>query len=721
MGKPRKTGDKAKDSEPTTNSDPIGSQQPAETPDESHVDTDVTINPGETARDGTELRTETKRLRRELDRLRVELRMAQDQAELARAEASAARSMMRDSTQSLNSVSSHMDELKEDAERSKKDADRYQRARDNAERRVADTQEDWQLDSVKLTEEIDNLRQENYELQNPRAFGTSTPSVPNRQSDGDNTSGFEDYTPATRPAISQSSAQAASQSVTSSTASTKTVEQNTFSGVTRGTSAFPNPGKAPASSGPNDKRGIRPLDRVPPVKFDSPGFQSGLASSHWSDKPFTQSANLKRRSQGDLANSFDRHAPRSGTGFGTGFSRGRGGTKQSSAARRTKDNTRDEDLEWTGRFMVHTHNPVSANTWRVLSAQGAIALFTGPNAMRVDPDHNRLQQTLVHHARMIPRDRLSAAQQQVLDLARNMENMGDHLIMRTEQVPTGVRIGENTSISAMDMSVHRFLLAVRPTGARELAPIINRVNHVLGEIFSRPQTYRHIVETIVPGVSEDIYSDPLNVTSVTDTTRISAVHFPDVSAVDYMSVGRWLWEVLRVPRLVVHHVLEPYFRRGQRHTLANRALARLNDAVGIADSDLEWIQHTTALVGSAGRSSFLVHAPARFPVRDLNRIVWGNLEMTCWRWMLPAPSVPSAVPATAVEILRSDVSYLDVNVRVDWVPESIRAVFLPTYESDVTAWEQTDVIHTVPTPGPDGAPFIDDEPFVDGTDAMDAS
>ncbi|KAF8593043.1 hypothetical protein BDV93DRAFT_566991 [Ceratobasidium sp. AG-I] len=701
MGKPQKTGNKAKDSEPTMNSDPIGSQQLAETPDESHVNTDMTMNPGKATGDGTELRTETERLRRELDRLRVELRMAQDQAELARAEVSAAQLMMRDATQSLNSVSSRMDKLKEDAERSKKDADRYRRARDDAERRVADAQEDWRLDSVKLTEEIDNLRQENYELQNPCAFGTSTPSVPNP--------------------ISQSSGQVVSQSVTSSTTSTKTVEQNTFSGVTRGTSAFPNPGKAPASSGPNDKRGIRPLDGVPPVKFDSPGFQSGLASSCWSDEPFTQSANLKRRSQGDLANSFDRHAPRGGTGFGTGFSRGRGGTKQSSAAHRTKDNTRDEDLEWTGRFMVHTHDPIGANTWRVLSAQGAIALFTGPNATRVDPDHNRLQQTLVHHARMIPRDRLSAAQQQVLDLARNMENMGNHPIMRTEQVPTGVRIGENASISVVDMSVHRFLLAVRPTGARELAPIINRVNHVLGEIFSRLQTYRRIVENIAPRVSEDIYSDPLNVTSVTDTTRVSAVHFPDVLAVDYMSIGRWLWEVLRVPRSVVHHVLEPYFRHGQRHTLANRALARLNDAVGIADSDLEWIQHTTALVGSAGQSSFLVHAPARFPVRDLNRIVWGNPEMTRWRWMLPTPSVPSAVPATAVEILQSDVSYLDVDVRIDWVPESIRAVFLPTYKSDMTVWEQTDIIHTVPTPGPDGAPFVDDEPFVDGTDAMDAS
>ncbi|KAF8601850.1 hypothetical protein BDV93DRAFT_509697 [Ceratobasidium sp. AG-I] len=655
------------------------------------------MNPGDSAGDGNQTRAEVSttaptsgtaadilpeahRLRLELERLRGELNVARAERDIARTETAAARSMMKDYKESVEETKSRVRELR-------KDLDRYRDRRD-------DDREDWRLKSIDYEEQIAALK--HYEhlrcTQPPRVDPVPYESPESREEfysmyEDDRSAGQQsapNTTPVRRqvplPAVESSTASTNSSAVATTTAPTTTTAvapatANSYSGVTQGTPAF---------------RGYRPIEGVPPVNFGQPDKSSGTASLRWADADgASQAASLKRRSTGDLNSGRGRHAPRGGTGF----SKAHGNTRVASARRAAKAATAD-DLQFDGRHTVNTTDPAGAEAWRVLDAPTAVGLFQGGNITSLDPALHARQRTLVRHAWMVPCDRLSATQQHVLQLAQRLEQLGNHPIVLSTQIPTGVRFGEAGTYSS---------------SRADMGPIIDRVNRIIGEIFSRPDTYRRFVASIAPDVSNDIYSDPLDQTVLNAASRMNATMFPDLTSVTHRSVGLWLWNVVHVPRSIARHMLEPYFRRNQRHSIAAREFTRMDSVQGMPDDVIEWVQRAAAQPGHL-RTSFVVRTRARYAIRDLDRMVWVNLERTHWRWLTPPPTVQSAVARTTAQTLQEDVSYLEVDLDVDWIPESVRTQFRPVYHSVFTEWEQDDLLaHEVP----EGEPNFDQEDTMD--------
>ncbi|QRV96911.1 hypothetical protein RhiJN_24929 [Ceratobasidium sp. AG-Ba] len=101
----------------------------------------------------------------------------------------------------------------------------------------------------------------------------------------------------------------------------------------------------------------------------------------------------------------------------------------------------------------------------------------------------------------------------------------NHPIQGTEHVSPGVQIGEHGTLSSTDMAVLRFVQAICPSGHGQTA-IAQRVEQVIVDIFSRPGTYERGVALIDATASEDIFSNPLNTTVITDDTRVGPTHFP---------------------------------------------------------------------------------------------------------------------------------------------------------------------------------------------------
>lgn len=214
-------------------------------------------------------------------------------------------------------------------------------------------------------------------------------------------------------------------------------------------------------------------------------------------------------------------------------------------------------LEWTGRDTVNTTDPARADAWCILDGPAAIALFQGGNMTSLDPVLHTRQRLFVCHARMVPRNQLSATQSHILQLALCLEQLGNHPIVPSTQVPTGVRFGKSGTYSSVDTHVHCFLVALRPESWGKRSPIIDRVNRVVGKIFSCPDTYQRLVASIAPDAGDDIYADPLDQTVLTAASRMHADMFPDVDSVTHQFVAQWVWTIVCVPRSVARHVIEP--------------------------------------------------------------------------------------------------------------------------------------------------------------------
>lgn len=711
-------------------------------PDEStpqstteNVVADVTMDPGDSAGNGNdpsaavsntarlseipaELQQEVQILRLELERTQAELRLAQVQRSIAEAEAASARSMMNDMKDASGEIKGRLDELRDDVSR-------YKRQRNDLERRYDEAKENWRLKCHEFEDEIDTLRYELYMQGTQTQERRSTGSAPYDQDDpmeynsmyGDDPAGSissgnqpgstmmstppitssNTVVSATVPAIAPATAPTHTSAVgtTSSQSNTPTnrSDAHSYSGVTRGTSAFQGNPQPTNRVGQTNTRGPRPFDGGPPVKFNNTDKMSGTVSSRWADSEPSQGESLKRRSTGDFGPARGRHTPRGGTGF----SRGRGNSRVSATRRAAKAATSD-DIEWTGRHTINNTDPEGAAAWRQLDAPSALALFQGANVTTLDPTIHARQRMLVRHARMVPRDRLSAVQQQVVQLAYHLEQMGNHPLAPVSQIPMGVRFGVDGTYSSVDMAVHRFLSSIRPENRGEdMLAILHRINRVVAEIFSRPDTYSRLVESIAPEVSDNIYSDPLDQTVLTASTRLNPSTFENAMAVTHRSVAQWLWTTIRLPRSIARHVIEPYFRRSQWHSIAVRELSRLQHTPGVPDSVVEWTQRAITQAHQIARTSFVVRTNARYAIRDLNRSVWNDPSRTNWRWTIPPRLTQTAVPLTVAQILQEDASFNEVDLDVNWIPENVRSYFLPMYLAAYTAWEQEDLsAHEVP-------------------------
>lgn len=74
---------------------------------------------------------------------------------------------------------------------------------------------------------------------------------------------------------------------------------------------------------------------------------------------------------------------------------------------------------------------------------------------------------------------------------------------------------------------------------------------------------------IAPNEGENIYDDPIDITYLTEANRLTPTHFQMLEGINALSVVQYLWYVLGVPCSIAQHIVEPYFRRIQRHSMAN--------------------------------------------------------------------------------------------------------------------------------------------------------
>ncbi|EUC60407.1 hypothetical protein RSOL_340620, partial [Rhizoctonia solani AG-3 Rhs1AP] len=610
----------------------VPTQMPEETPAPIIGDEDVHMDAGESVPSGANTEDEIARLRAEITRLTTE-------RDMARLLASSMQERLSDVKEALNEQKDRVAELKDDNSRYRR---KYNEAEANAKswREKAEAAEDCYKD---LDEDFSNLEEDfnRYQADNPeRREDAPSRTAENEQFERDAQALYE--------------------------------ETDTRSGI--------------MGERPEQKRGDTSAPKTKPTAHS----KRDDGSARWSEPTFdgNASGNSKAGVKTSAYRRQHQFLPKEKTMAATSHVVDMHREEGPDLAK-VVTKAGDKDLEWTGRWHVNPADPESANAWRIRDTQQVSALVTGTNRTRIDPTLQETQRLLINGARLVPLNHRSAAQTEVVEFATWAESAGNHPLRHLNQTGTGVRRGTDGTLNALDITVQRFITELRPnTGHTDHQARIGRINHLMREIFSHPNSYRRLVDVIDPNTGSDIYADPVNETVLSEANRINAVTFPDGVAITHLSVTRWLWSTLRISRAIAQHLIEPYFRRQLRHTLAARTLERLADQPNVSDQALAWIQ----MFGIPNaRSQFFTVTDRRYTVRDLSRSIWQTSGGQRWRWVLPA-APPGVVDQPPMQTLAADTSFGEIDVTIDWLPDHVRQVWEPLYTAAVTAVEQEDLL-----------------------------
>ncbi|QRV96527.1 hypothetical protein RhiJN_24545 [Ceratobasidium sp. AG-Ba] len=709
----------------TTSTHGGGSNETTVTPDGHHVDTDVTMttgdNTGGNAQQGNEVsasiataeysantQSEIPRLNAEVARLRAELARATQALELSREEARTTREF-------YNTAQKTLEEQRADAKDLREDVATYRRAARRAEETLEKEREQWRHDRNDYIHQIDELyRSRTRDISTPTSMApvpmTTDPYADPDYYDDDKGDIYDDVPmdppsqnaapvgheapPATTPVDHQPPARTqpmppaqparsraptgVSSNMPAPPANFPSKGPHTYSGVTRdlpanqrGSAIYPGHSKSVVT--------YRPVPEVAPVPSGQPDFPG--------DSGYIPVESLKRRHTGESYSS-ERYAPRGGPGFGFGRGRGESHHYRSKSGKKADEaNFEDGTLEQGDRWVVNTTDPKGAGIWCARDAQDIQSAFNGPSQTRVDPTLFRVQRGLLRNARLVPPNYRSAAHRDVIQMGTLLERNFNHPIQGTEHVSPGVVIGEHGTLSSTDMAVLRFVQAIRPSGQGRTA-VAQRVEQVIVDIFSRPGTYERGVALIDATASEDIFSDPLNTTVITDETRVGPTHFPTSESVTPIRVIEWLWRSLRVPR-----------------SIAGR-LSDLAQSPGVPEDVVSFAQAATA-TGQLppARRNFIFRSTQAFAIRDLERMTWADPGQTLWRWAIPASNNPSVTARTQSEVLRADSLHENIgSIQVAWMPDNVRTMFGPRFNAALTAWSQADVLAGPSAPNTTSAP-----------------
>ncbi|KAG9090448.1 hypothetical protein FS749_000529 [Ceratobasidium sp. UAMH 11750] len=688
----------------TTNTHDGGSNEPTIT----SADVDMAMTTGDTG-ENAQQGNEIGRLYEENARLRAELSRVQQALKLSREEAHTTREF-------FNTAKKTMEDQHADAKELREDASTYWRAARRAEDSLKQEREQWHHDRNDYIAQIDELRMELHEarMRELSTLSSSVPPLPSSvphagpvyEDDDDNIYndlpmdtaatplGAENIPPALpatippnppAPSARTHAPSGANPSAPAPPATAPYQGPHTYSGVTqdlpanqRGNAIYPGHSKSVVT--------YRPILDVAPVPSGQPDL--------WGDYKFAPPDSLKRRHVGE-SHSGERHTPRGGTGFGFSRGRGCGGNhhyRSKSGKKADQSSFEDGSLEQGMQWVTNTTDPEGAGMWNAQDAQDIHSVFNGPSITQVDPTLFHLQQGLLRQARLLPHDVRSAAHWDIIRQGTLLERNFNHPIQGTEHVSPGVRVGEHGTLSSVDMAVTRFTQALRPTGQGR-STVAQRVEQVMIDIFPRPGTYQRGVARIDAHALNDIFSDPLNVTVITDPTRIGPSYFPTTESVTPLRVIQWLWNNIRLPWSIARVILEPFYQR--------RSPGVPEDVVMFAQTA------TTPGQLPPARRNFIFIVPQSFAIRDLERITWSNPGQTLWRWIIPASTDPSLTARTQSEVLRADSSHENIgSINVTWMPDNVRALFVPRFSAAVTVWDQADVLGDADVPAPISAPSI---------------
>ncbi|KAG8790892.1 hypothetical protein FRC12_010770 [Ceratobasidium sp. 428] len=326
-----------------------------------------------------------------------------------------------------------------------------------------------------------------------------------------------------------------------------------------------------------------------------------------------------------------------------------------------------EPGNWTlvhGRHWFDDDGSEGFRLWVSLTEREITSIFSTSQNREVGPITR--QQLLLVQARA-PSDRNYRSKLQAL-VSRYVADLGNnttHPVVRPASRSPGVLMGQNGVYNHVDYGMQLFFHALQRMHdsfndgyTRHYAAL----NRAMRSVLARPGEYDRLVLQLYPDSPD---ASPTE-TRLQPEYAFNVGMFAEPSDITKLDAVRYMWETLRIPRSVANSTLELFARRLARHNIAMDVLRGMI----LRDRNLPEDQRSLqGITEGQAMQAFRARSGLAFTVRSVS--VYASTPIVFW-------PVPSDWMMTTTD---------QVDVSMDWLPESIRTEFETEYRSRVAQQE----------------------------------
>ncbi|KAG8685857.1 hypothetical protein FRC09_014497 [Ceratobasidium sp. 395] len=299
-----------------------------------------------------------------------------------------------------------------------------------------------------------------------------------------------------------------------------------------------------------------------------------------------------------------------------------------------------EPGNWTlvhGRHWFDDDGSEGFRLWITLTEREITLIFSTSQHQEVGPI-TRQQQLLLQARAPSDRNYRSKLQAMVSQYVADLGNNTTHPVVRLASRSPGVLMGQNHVYNHVDYGVQLFFHALQRMhnslndGYTCHYAALNRAMHT---VLARPGKYNRLPEY---AFNAGAFAEPSEITKL--------------DAVQYM------WDTLRNPRSIANTTLEPFARRLARHNIAMdvlRGMIQRDRGLPEAQQSLHGVTEGQAM------QAFRARLGLAFTIRSVS--VYWSTPIVLW-------PVPNDWMVSMIN---------QVNVSMDWLPESIRTAFEDEY------------------------------------------
>ncbi|KAG8775965.1 hypothetical protein FRC12_001169 [Ceratobasidium sp. 428] len=327
----------------------------------------------------------------------------------------------------------------------------------------------------------------------------------------------------------------------------------------------------------------------------------------------------------------------------------------------------NEPGNWTlvqGRHWLDDDGSEGYGAW-VRTPERDIASIFSQSRNRELGEITRMQRLLLQARPPNDRNFRSKLQNSISKYVAALGNNTTHPAVRPASQSPGVLVGSNYVYNHVDYTVQLFFNslqhmhdALRDGFARHYTAVFRHIHTIL----ARPGRYENLVQQMYPDAPD---AGPIETQLIVENV-FNARAFAEPTDISELDAARYMWEPLRIPRAVAMRSLEPYARRLARH---NIAMSLMRGYI-LRDRTLPEDQRTLRGVSEGYASQqFRASSSLEFTIRSVSLFSSGPIVL----WAEPTESMLSTMD--------------NVDVSLEWLPDSIRTEFEDEYRGRVNQQE----------------------------------